>query len=611
MILNEDNSISPIFKKDEVNFNKFKKNYETDFIKYKTEERFTIPIIGMISSGKSTFLNSILQGNYLSISTNVDTCFVCILRNNYYNKEPKFYKCEIKKEKIDYKYNNCYYYHFEKKDEIKGNILDNIKQINEELIQYENKVPKNKRDINKYFYIMEQRIPLFDNNRELGNYFDLMDVPGLNGKDDFILNKIIPILVEKSLFSIFIFDILKFQGEDNLNVYEKYCSLLSHKNNSLYILNKIDQIYEEKNKFKDEKYYINMFLNILTKKKKFEDNKKTYYGEGFGVDLDKNFFLKLSALELFNKINIFSDFKTYISYIADKNKGKEEDDLFNFTEAIKEEITQSFEIDDNELEEILSDDNEKYNKSFDEEEYNEILNTIINKCFQTDLDEDDYNKLKYIFNTKKKKYFAVNEMNQIYEKLINCMYKSLDEFFDWNKVLNLMKTFIDSIEKMFGNDEKGQQYIELSNDLLMHFRKELADKSGLRNAKWDIKMAEDLKNIIDSLIVLDPNNKPLINLKDNFNSVTFFLYNNRRVRISLLGGHSTGKSSFLNCLIGKDILPKDLTSCTKKGIIIRHNKNDKSQLFNTKFIKVENPEFGIFKKNQNQFVKETKKSKKN
>ena len=274
MILNEDNSISPIFKKDEVNFNKFKKNYETDFIKYKTEERFTIPIIGMISSGKSTFLNSILQGNYLSISTNVDTCFVCILRNNYYNKEPKFYKCEIKKEKIDHKRGDFYHYHFEKKDEIKGNILDNIKQINEELIQYENKVPKNKRDINKYFYIMEQRIPLFDNNRELGNYFDLMDVPGLNGKDDFILNKIIPILVEKSLFSIFIFDILKFQGEDNLNVYEKYCSLLSHKNNSLYILNKIDQIYEEKNKFKDEKYYINMFLNILTKKKKFEDSEK-------------------------------------------------------------------------------------------------------------------------------------------------------------------------------------------------------------------------------------------------------------------------------------------------------------------------------------------------
>ena len=84
MILDERYSISNIFKKDELNYNKFKKNYEYNFIKYKTEERFLIPIIGMISSGKSTFLNSILRGNYLSISTNVETSFICILRHNKY-----------------------------------------------------------------------------------------------------------------------------------------------------------------------------------------------------------------------------------------------------------------------------------------------------------------------------------------------------------------------------------------------------------------------------------------------------------------------------------------------------------------------------------------------
>ena len=78
MEFDENYSISFIFKKDEENINKFKEKYETNFIKYKTEERFIIPIIEMISSGKSTFLNSLLQGNYLSISTNIEESFICI-----------------------------------------------------------------------------------------------------------------------------------------------------------------------------------------------------------------------------------------------------------------------------------------------------------------------------------------------------------------------------------------------------------------------------------------------------------------------------------------------------------------------------------------------------
>ena len=112
-----------------MNFNKFKANYETTFIKYKTEERFKIPIIGMINSGKSTLLNFLLQGNYLSTSTDCETKFVCILRNIEKNKIPKLYRCKINKTKIDYKYNNYFYYHFEKGKEIEGNILENIKKL--------------------------------------------------------------------------------------------------------------------------------------------------------------------------------------------------------------------------------------------------------------------------------------------------------------------------------------------------------------------------------------------------------------------------------------------------------------------------------------------------
>ena len=605
MAFDENYSISSIFKKDEENFNKFKENYETNFIKYKTEERFIIPTIGMISSGKSTFLNSLLQGNYLSISTNIETSFICILRHNKtLNQVPKLYKCKIKYENINYKYNNFNYYHFEKQEEIKGNILDNIKKINEELKQYENEVPIDKRDINKYFYIMELNIKLFENNNELGNYFDFMDVPGLNGKDSFFLEKIIPILVEKSLFSIYIFDIDHFQEENNLKIFKKYNSMRAYKNNSLYVLNKIDRLYDEKgkNKYKDIKYYIETFLKILTKENKNNENinnNNDNEEEGFGVDLNKNVFLKLSSMELFNEINLYSDFKIYISYIANNNKGKENDDLFNFTEAIKENITKNFQISEDEVEKIINDENnEKYEQYFDEKEYEEILNIITNNRFQSDLDENYYNKFKFIFKTKKKNIFAINNLKILNEKIINCMNNSLDDFFDWNKVLHLMKIFQESIEKIFGEKEDGLKYKEYANSLVKDFKKELENKSALRHSNWNIKLIEKLKKIIESLIIIDETNQSLINLKKNFETLSYYVYNYRKIRISLLGGYSTGKSSFLNCLIGKDILPCDINRCTNRGIIVRNNENEKSQLFRTKFIKVNNPEYYYFEEEE-------------
>ena len=83
MFLNKNSKIYQHFKKDkDNNFDKFKKYYEDNFIKFKTSERFTIPIIGKISSGKSTFLNSILGGNYLSTSSGIETKFICIIRHN-------------------------------------------------------------------------------------------------------------------------------------------------------------------------------------------------------------------------------------------------------------------------------------------------------------------------------------------------------------------------------------------------------------------------------------------------------------------------------------------------------------------------------------------------
>ena len=113
--------------------------------------------------------------------------------------------------------------------------------------------------------------------------------------------------------------------------------------------------------------------------------------------------------------------------------------------------------------------------------------------------------------------------------------------------------------------------------------------------EWNIKKLNPLKNIIDSLIKLDPNNDSLMKLKNDYCSLSYFIYNYRRFRIALLGGYSTGKSSFLNSLIGCNILPVDINRCTNKGIIIRHNKDKEyPQLFRAKFTKVNDPEYWFF-----------------
>ena len=590
MLLNDNYLISVYFKKDKSNYKKFKDLYENNFIKYKTNERFTIPIIGKISSGKSTFLNSILQGNYLSSSSNIETKFICILRNNSNSKSPTLYKSKMKEEQLDYKYKNFKYFYFEKTEEMKGDILENIKKINDYLSFYEKKIINiSERDINNYFYILELNIPFFNENEEISNYFELMDIPGLNEKDDFYLKEIIPLIINKCLFSIYIFDLGCYENQDTSKIYQDYSKQLNkfYNANSIYILNKIDSITEEdKKNCKNEDYYFKKFKNYLSDKEK-----------NFNVDLSNNYFLKLNSLELFNKVNAFSDLKTYISHIIDTIK-METDENFSIKDYLKEQYIKYFQITDKEIKEIFDNsNNDQYKDYFDEKEFDVILDYINSKGFTADFEEEDYQKFKYIFVNKNKINLPVPELNDIYKTIIGSMNKSLDDFLKWDHVTKLMETFKESINKIFENEDEKRKYTEICDNLLKSFLEELEKKSKLEKIEWKVSIMDSLKYILDSLINLENNNKSLEKLKDDFNSLTYFIYNYRKIRIPILGGYSTGKSTFLNSMIGKDILPVDINRCTNRGIILRHNrnKNKPPQLFQTKFIKVENPDYWYFK----------------
>jgi len=137
----------------------------------KIEERRGIIVIGMISSGKSTFLNSLLGITYLESKDDVTTKFVTIIRYNENLKEPKLYHLKVIKEgdsleskeniiNIDNKKEKDNYYYFVKDGEEsigEENIIKRIENINKE--EKESKEPK----YENLFYMLETNIINIEN----------------------------------------------------------------------------------------------------------------------------------------------------------------------------------------------------------------------------------------------------------------------------------------------------------------------------------------------------------------------------------------------------------------------------------------------------------------
>ena len=89
------------------------------------------PVIGMISSGKSSILNSLFNMDILEATPQVTTKIVTIIRYNKDVKDnPFFYKLYLKE-----KENNDYIFYKEKTTEIAGKdkIKKKIKKLNKEL----------------------------------------------------------------------------------------------------------------------------------------------------------------------------------------------------------------------------------------------------------------------------------------------------------------------------------------------------------------------------------------------------------------------------------------------------------------------------------------------
>ena len=321
--------------KDKLNLNPLLKEFKLKYYQNTKFQRFSIPVIGCISTGKSSILNNLLGLNdTLEIGNSISTKCVCIIRHKKgIKKKPKIYEVKIKKLE-----NNIYHF-------IKGNeILDNPAKV----ISERNKLISDNKvgnDLEKYCLIIEYEIPLFKGEFEkYSNFFEFIDFPGFCELYNIYLKQILSLIQMNIKFSLFIFSSERYlehstimtiesfiksyfkdenkEDENNYNIAESF-------KESLFILNKMDLIEPKKRKEVEEEF----------KKCIEEQFKNKIY-----IKLNEENEIAISAKEL-NKNN---SFEKYLNFYNNEIYTSYDDD--NYYEYIIKNMNRDFKLNINNYE---------------------------------------------------------------------------------------------------------------------------------------------------------------------------------------------------------------------------------------------------------------------
>ena len=557
--------------KDKEEYKEFKdldEKFNEKFIKFSGIERFCIPIIGLISSGKSTFLNYLLNIDCLESKYDITTKCIVIIRHNKSLYSPELYSVKFKeRNKGSYnfiKYEKLYpLYSDLNKEKTESEKKEDLKKIISERNNLISSAPECP-DPEDFFILLETNIPLFSGeNEEFSEYYEFMDLPGLDeGQNDsndyrhskFFKDNILPKIAANAQFSLFLFDAERYLKKSDvfIDYIQKYFKHTS--NNSFYILNKIDLL-------DDKEKEVNNFKEEILKNK-------------LNLDLNKLYFNELSALQLeFESIkgNSFNFFLNYCEKIANPDLIKESKNNLNIF--IKRQLEKNYNI---KYEKQNSPELEDYRKK----EINKFLEPFNQNCklkgFKYPLKLDNYFNYEklYLNNSKEEKKGESKTYKLLYNEFSKAFYNSMNDF------VNIKNPEIDEKMKMFSkkiwneNEEKENIYDKLNtND----------DFKSNDKINININLINRLGSIVDQFVDLEPENELIKEIKYDFEFLKHYIYKDRKIRVPIFGGYSTGKSSLLNALIGFNILPTGSGICTKRGIIIRNNPKGNYILYKSKF----------------------------
>ena len=543
---------------EDINYDLFlKDNFTQKYGLYIDIKRFAIPIIGVINSGKSTFMNKILNlKDILQINNVVTTRFITIIRHDKNAEIPEVYQVKI--ERRNKGLANDRFNFIEKGENLlksKGNnnIKNIIKELNED-IEKNNKQNSQKylKDIEKYFLIVKTKIPLFEGEyEEYGNLIDFLDIPGLDESkeskysEESVFEDFIPMIFSNILFPIFIFDI-KSLATDNpitviknfFNLYIEKTQILNSKNNhieytkGIYFLNKMD--------LKNEDNPDIIFKEFFDKFKEIELGNEKVIKIKF--QKDDNFF-GIIATQLFKqKFDSFIEDKLEEIIIESKNSKKN-----SFKSFIKEFLLKKYDIDLNKAKEEKED-------LLLKDRLNTLNDNLKKRCNVFNNPKFDLKEFTYLSKIKNNKLNKVgedvNNDKDILLKIKQKIKQELDIFLNFN--------FEDFI-----------QYID--NDKDLEEKKKFAQKR--------LYDKDFILNFHTKILSLFPNDKTkqFKNIKEIENQINNFsnYYNNKKIRIIFIGIISSGKTSLLNSIIGNNynILQTTHKECTKSIYRIKYSKN--------------------------------------
>ena len=427
-------------------------------------------------------------------------------------------------------------------DFIKGNIILGERQIKDTIIEINNLCIE---DTVPLFFMLEIEIKSIK-NKEFLNKFDFLDIPGLNESGSDYINLYFKYIKNMIKYCLIIFSTENYHSKDSIEVINKIQkNIYVPIEKFLLILNKIDKVNGK------TKETIHNFKKILL----------NYYT----FNCYENTIIPVNSIQLNSEIKIGTNFYYYLNYFFMEyiNDNTKTDDDFSFLDFIQNKIENI--SSEPEKKELLNEELTNLNIESFKEDLNNFIKEKKEKGYKLIIDledNDDFNCFKKFYICFKEKIIVPENSNTLKE--INNYF---DEIKDYSLPEQNQNTNI-SEEKFIYNDSEEHQLLK--------------------------KLSEFFKTFFDS-----PKLKKfgyIINLLNNdYKILKNYILNSKLLFVPILGASNSGKSSFINCLLQKDILTCDASECTRRGIIIRYIEDkNKISLFTIKFKKDMNETFNQY-----------------
>jgi len=604
----------------------------------KIERRKIVPIAAMISAGKSKLLNVILNIKFLESKAGIGTKFVNLIRYNPKIKHPVFYHLKVKNENGEFVFYKDSSYEEKVGEE---SIIEENKNVNNILaakpqVEYEEifymteindaKFVKDKDyllthdlcdipGLSEYqeqtiqekqknvfdLKVEEKKVDFLDKMRhgieEFGMVYEIQPQKENDNKDikladelkkseenlmpkkekeedelfynmnidkeNTYLTEIFKIIKDYIDGAIIVLSIENYYFVENFEIIAKLHKVTGKKiNNFLIVLNKLDLSSNPK---ADTDKCRSLFIKYFPRCKTF--------------NLNLNTFIPLSAIQVENELLMNDSFSHLLNYhfynymkivkqerlLSKTTSGK------SFIEHLVDIIKKMDGISKKVIEEKVNELNKQDNISQINEEIKEIIKNINNNfkadelnigITEKDIDGDDdfLEQLDMKISAPSQDIKSLDPafiIKMIYilqkeKKLIPPLSEETNKFLNYfrlrKETIQPQKTVVPVAENTTNNTDVNSQIIKALTLFCDEFKNSQSDMEQIQNLTYEVKKLIEYLKIYDVIF------------------------------IPFLGASNAGKTTIINGIIGKDLLPCDLNECTKRGIIIKYTDSKETTI---------------------------------